>query len=189
MHTEIEAKLKVDSHQPIEQKLIELGAGFVGDCLQRDTYFDDEGGSYKRNDKALRLRIEKADGGEKVLLTYKGPRTKSSFKAREELELLLNNPQAAEQMMSALGYKKLITLEKKRRMYRFGDCVVTLDTLPLLGEFVEIEGPSDAAITETQKKLGLGDLKHIPQSYTHLIRKKLKELGRNDTQVGFGDAL
>ncbi len=40
MHTEIEAKLKVDSLQEIERKLDEVGAEFLEEQLQTDTYCD-----------------------------------------------------------------------------------------------------------------------------------------------------
>ena len=41
MYTEIEAKLKVESHKEVIEKLAELGAEFLAEQLQTDSYFDD----------------------------------------------------------------------------------------------------------------------------------------------------
>jgi len=42
MHTEIEAKLKVESVRQIIEKLTELGAEFLEEQLQTDCYFERE---------------------------------------------------------------------------------------------------------------------------------------------------
>jgi len=60
-----------------------------------------------------------------------------------------------------------------------------LDELPLLGGFVEIEGPDGGKIADVQKELGLGNLRHIQDSYASLMDAKLRELGRNDRNVLF----
>jgi len=52
------------------------------------------------------------------------------------------------------------------------DCEVALDQLPLIGDFVEIEGPDEAKIATVQKSLGLTDLPHITESYASLVAKK-----------------
>jgi len=54
MCTEIEAKLKVDSHKEINSKLAELGAEFLEERLQMDYYFDDVNATLTRDDKCLR---------------------------------------------------------------------------------------------------------------------------------------
>ena len=72
----------------------------------------------------------------------------------------------------ALEYEKVLVFEKKRRIWRLGDCKIALDELPLLGSFVEIEGPDDKKIADVQKNLGLADLPHITESYASLVAKK-----------------
>jgi adenylate cyclase class IV len=47
-----------------------------------------------------------------------------------------------------------------------------LDQLPLLGDFVEIEGPDEEKIATAQEKLGLSDLSHIAEGYASLVAKK-----------------
>ena len=77
--------------------------------------------------------------------------------------------------MLALGYKKTMTLEKKRRIWKLDECEIDLDELPLLGSFVEIEGPDSKKIAEVQRNLGLSKLSHIPETYTALIENKLRQ--------------
>ncbi len=47
-----------------------------------------------------------------------------------------------------------------------------MDELPLLGSFLEIEGPDDKKIADVQKNLGLANLPHITESYASLVAKK-----------------
>jgi len=178
MDSEIEAKLKVDSLQEIARKLDELGAEFLEEQLQTDTYFDDAGAALKSSDRALRLRQQKAGPKEKTFLTYKGAKEKDDFKKRQEIEVRVGDGDSAQKLLWALGYEKELVFEKKRRIWRLGGCEVALDELPLLGSFVEIEGPDGKSIADVQKNLGLSDLPHIAESYALLMVQKRKELGK-----------
>jgi adenylate cyclase class IV len=71
-----------------------------------------------------------------------------------------------------LGYEKVLVIEKKRRLWQLGGCSVALDQLPLLGTFVEIEGPDDKIIADVQNDLGLADLPHIAKSYAQLTKEE-----------------
>lgn len=183
MCTEIEAKLKVDSLDEISSKLVELGAEFLGEQLQTDSYFDDHDRTLTKNDRGLRLRQQIIGKEEKVFLTYKGAKEKDNFKKRQEIEIELKNADPVIRLFSALGYEKELVFEKKRQVWQFDECEVALDELPLLGTFVEIEGPGDKEIADVQTKLGLVDLPHIPQSYAGLMEKKLSELGSEQREV------
>lgn len=177
MCVEIEAKLKVDSLQQVEHKLTELGARFVAEQLQADYHFDDANATFTKTDRCLRLRCQRDGKSERFFLTYKGAKEKSRFKKRQEIEIEIKDPDSARKLLSALGYKKVLVVEKTRRVWQFGGCEVALDRLPLLGDFVEIEGPDEEKIAAVQSNLGLSALLHIPQSYAALTGAKLRELG------------
>jgi adenylate cyclase class 2 len=177
MCTEIEAKLKVDSLTEIKDKLTKLGAEPVAEQLQTDCFFDNADTALAKTDKCLRLRRQVVDKVERFFLTYKGAKEKSNFKKRQEIELEISNADAAHKLLSALGYEQVLTIEKKRHLWRVSDCKVTLDKLPLLGDFIEIEGPDDKSIAEVQKNLGLSNVPHIPKSYASLIREQLQKSG------------
>jgi predicted adenylyl cyclase CyaB len=173
MHTEIEAKLKVDSLQEIDDRLRQLGAEFVTELSQEDVLFDDVRETLTKADSCLRLRGQTAGGKTEYILGYKGAKEKSSFKKRLEIEIEVSSGESAKAILSAMGYEQKIIVEKKRSLWRFGGCEVALDRLKLLGDFVEIEGPNEKAINDVQKKLNLEQLKHIPKSYASLIADKL----------------
>jgi adenylate cyclase class 2 len=183
MSVEIEAKLKVDSLEEIERKLTEAGAEFEQEQLQTDYHFDDAKRTLQKTDRCLRLRRQLVNDSERFFLTYKGAKEKSSFKKRQEIEIEIADGDSVLNLFSALGYEKVLTIEKKRFTWHLGDCVVALDQLPLIGSFVEIEGPDEQKIAVVQKSLGLSRLPHIRESYAALIRAKLTEFGKEQKEV------
>jgi len=183
MHTEIEAKLKVESVRQIIEKLTELGAEFLEEQLQTDCYFDDAHARLTKADRCLRLRRQRTDRSEQAFLTYKGAKEKDKFKRRQEIEIEVGDGDSAERLLVSLGYEKVLVFEKKRRLWRLGHCEVALDELPLLGSFLEIEGPDYERVADAQKNLGLANLPHIVESYAALMADKLCQLGKAETEV------
>jgi adenylate cyclase class 2 len=175
MHIEIEAKLKVDSLAKVARGLKAAGAEFLRARLHTDTYFDDVKGTLQKSDSALRIRKQLIGRREQIVITFKGPRQKGRFKSREEIQFEVGCGNCAEKFLAALGYKKALVFQKRRRVWRLERCEVALDELPLLGSFVEIEGPSEKKIAAVRKKLGLEDSPHIPESYAALMQRKLRK--------------
>jgi adenylate cyclase class 2 len=174
MFTEIEAKLKVGSLQEVEDKLQQLGARFVAEQLQSDIHFDDSNATLAGTDRCLRLRRQVIGETTGYFLTYKGAKEKSNYKKRQEIEVEFSDAESAQKLLSALGYEQKLCVEKKRRLWRLGECEVALDQLQELGDFVEIEGPDDKQIARVQESLGLANLSHIPKSYASMIKEKNK---------------
>lgn len=185
MSIEIEAKIKVESFEAVAQKLKELGAEFLAEKLQRDCYFDDAELTLIKNGKGLRLRVEETGQDRKVFLTFKGPKKEDVFKKRQEIELQVDSVSCAEEFLDAIGYRRILTFEKKRSMWKISSCEVCLDELPLLGKFVEIEAPDSKIIEAVLPDLNLKGYPHIEESYAFLIKKKLQELGKSEVEVLF----
>ncbi|GAG17105.1 unnamed protein product [marine sediment metagenome] len=185
MCIEIEAKLKVDSHKEITEKLTELGAEFLEEQLQTDYYFDDAETTLTESDRCLRLRRQMVGKTESFFLTYKGTKEKNEFKKRQEIEIEVGDADSAQKLLSGLGYEKVLVFEKKRRIWRLGECEVSLDELPLLGGFVEIEGPDGERIADARRNLGLANVPHIGESYAFLMDEKLRQLGKEEREVFF----
>jgi predicted adenylyl cyclase CyaB len=175
MGVEIEAKLKVDSLSETERKLGELDAKYLGEQLQTDYFFDDAKGTLIDEDKCLRLRKQTAGKSESCFLTYKGAQEKSNLKKRQEIEFEFKDADSANKLLLALGYRQVLISEKKRRLWQFDNCEVSLDSLPLLGDFVEIEGPDEEKITQVKKILGLTDLPNISKSYATMLSEQLQQ--------------
>ena len=185
MCTEIEAKLKVDSLQAITERLTEFGAEFLAEQMQTDYYLDSADTALTKTDSCLRLRQQYTGGEKKIILTYKAAKEKACFKKRQEIELEITDADSAFKLFSALGYVETLVFEKKRQLWRLNDCLIALDQLPLLGYFVEIEGPAEKKIADIQTKLKLADLPHIQKSYAALIDEKIRQLGKTERQVFF----
>ncbi len=187
MREEIEAKLKVDSLELVERRLSACGAACLGESVQTDAYFDTVARDFTRGDKALRLRREKTGQRERLVLAYKGPKQPDDYKKRVEVELEVCDGNAAEALLVALGYDKALAFDKRRRLWRLRDCEVALDELPLLGTFVEIEGPDSRSILQVQEMLTLSHVPHTIDSYASLIERELTRLGRDRREVYLED--
>jgi adenylate cyclase class 2 len=185
MNLEIETKVKVESLEEIAGRLIALGGRLQYEVLQVDTYFDDADHTLLESDCGLRLRCQKAGTGEKLFLTYKGPRQKARFKSRPEMEIEVSDFAPAVELLAALGYEKALVFEKRRQVWQLSDCAVCLDEMPLLGCFVEIEGPDERRIADVLEKMDLADSAHINESYAHLMRSRLNEPGPGRTEAFF----
>ena len=72
MATEIEAKLKVDSLEPIAQKLLAVGAEFLERQHHSDIFFDNSHSSLTKGGRGLRLRKSTTNEQQTYILTYKG---------------------------------------------------------------------------------------------------------------------
>ena len=187
MHAEIEAKLKVDSLPEVERRLAECGASFLRETIQTDSYFDTPDRDMTRTDKCLRLRRERDGTRERLILAYKGPKETDDYKKRAEVEVEVSDAKAIEALLGALGYDKVLVFNKRRRLWSLHGCEVALDELPLVGGFVEVEGPDSQTIAEAQRMLGLVHVPHTASSYASLIDARLSEMGQDAREVYLSD--
>ncbi|HEX8340501.1 MAG TPA: class IV adenylate cyclase [Tepidisphaeraceae bacterium] len=187
MSVEIEAKMKVSDLSVVRAKLPAAGAVAGAKYFEINAFFDTEDRSLLAADHGLRLRInrDEATGKQTYVYTFKGPRQPGALKSREEIELDVGDPKAAEKFLGALGYAKVLSFEKRREKWSLGGCSVELDELPHLGLFVEIEGPSEAAIMAVRKTLGLDQSPIIKTSYVAMLMSYLQDQGSHDRTVTF----
>jgi len=184
---EIEAKLKVDALEAVEGRLRACRASLVRETLQRDTYFDTPDGRLTRGDECLRLRRERTGLHEQLILAYKGPKQQDDYKRRTEIEIEVTDAPATELLLTALGYGKALAFDKRRRLWALRNCEVALDELPLLGVFVEIEGPDSDTIAQVQQMLHLAHVPHTTDSYASLIERELTRQGQGRREVYLAD--
>jgi adenylate cyclase class 2 len=187
MPTEIEAKLKVDSHAPVRRRLTELGAEHQGRALETDRFFDRPDGSLFAKDHGLRVRHSRPLDGPDVVstLTFKGARHPGAFKARKETELVIGDAEVACEMLGSLGFEQVLAFEKWRERWRLAGCLVALDELPMLGCFVEIEGVSEGAVQAVREQLAMTGTDPTSRSYVGLLLDKLNEEGMSTREVRF----
>ena len=171
MSLETEAKLRVDSHEPVRARLRAVGATFIESVIEKNVILDRADGSLRSQGCGLRVRSTFAqNGGDvKVTLTFKGPAMGSEFKKREELEVRLDDAEAGLAILERLGFMPILHYEKRRESWSFKSCRIELDDPPHIGKFVEIEGPNERAIRDVQGDLGLGDAPHTRESYVQML--------------------
>lgn len=175
MTLEIEAKIKVESLEPVARRLKAVEAHFVAEQVQSDAYFLDAAGTLSQRGCGLRLRTETVDPETVSILTFKGPRQQGPYKTRPEYETPVADAGAMVRILEGLGYRRCLTVDKTRRLWELDSCEVCLDTVPPLGCFVEVEGPDDAAIKNVLIRLNLADQPHITEGYAAMMARCKKE--------------
>lgn len=171
MPVELEAKVAVADFAPITERLRALGARDEGEVLETNTYFDTPDRALLAADSGLRVRSVRRPGSQpdRHVITFKGPRQPGAVKAREEIEFAVGDAELAGRLLSALGYRPDFSFEKRRRTWSLGDCEVVLDELPLLGRFVEVEGPGEHAIRRVLADIGLDGRPLVGDSYIAML--------------------
>ena len=188
MPVEIEAKMSVESFDPVRARLRDAGAAGPVEHFELNTFFDTEDRSLLAADEGLRLRLDRvvSSGSEKHIITYKGPRQLAALKSREELEVEVSHAEAATQLLERLGYLRTLSFEKRRESWELDRCKVELDELPHLGKFVEVEGPDEASVMRVRERLGLASRPLIKSGYISLLMSYLQERGKATKEVRFG---
>lgn len=185
MAIEIEAKMRLTDRPAIEAQLVHAGAQFVADLLEVNTFFDTHQHTLKSADRGLRLRVEldTQTGDRCVIITHKGPRAHGKLKSRSETELTVSDEQAATALLGAIGFYPVLSFEKRRTRYKLDGCLVELDRLPYVGDFIEIEGPTDEAVMAVRDKLGLAAQPLVRASYIAMLTNFLSENNIRTTHV------
>jgi adenylate cyclase class 2 len=178
----IEVEAKARSKPDTKERIQGLGAKFVGVEHHCDAYFNSPQHDFKESDEALRIRVK--DQGSR--LTYKGQKLDLKTQSRLELTVEIDDPEAMENILTALGFVKSGLVKKVRTKYALGQAVLALDDVEGLGSFLEVEisgtdsGPgsdeveADFAekrdmVMEILARLGLEE--SIRESYLELLSK------------------
>jgi adenylate cyclase class 2 len=164
---EQEAKFRLPSVDAGADKLDALGARLeTARHFEANVLYDFRDERLSKRDEALRLRRV----GDDVWLTWKGPHHGSGrIKQRRELETRVEDGDAVEGILEALGAEECFRYEKFRSSYRLDDAVLTLDETPM-GTFLEIEAVPDR-IHELAGALELDMADAISLSYPRLYER------------------
>ena len=184
---EVELKFPLPDTRAVEQRLTALAARWHEPVEQTDRYFNHPGRDFARTDEALRLRRD----GDRVVITWKGPRIDTATKTRREIELPLSlelpQPGAALQpaefaiarwtdLLEALGFRPVATVAKRRSHvsvdWQGREVDVALDRVAGLGDFLELElqavegevPQARACLESLARELGCG----IPERRSYL---------------------
>ncbi|OGO48444.1 MAG: hypothetical protein A2Z30_08455 [Chloroflexi bacterium RBG_16_64_43] len=150
-HLEIEVKLHVADLAPLRAALAAHSAALEQPrMLEVNLRFDTPEGTLAQRREILRLRRSRD-----VRLTHKRPaQPAGGLFGRPEVEVVVEDFEAAREVLERSGFVVVVRYEKYRALYNLGAVQVALDELPL-GAFVELEGPSAAALEQAARDLGL----------------------------------
>lgn len=147
---EIEAKILDINPEEVKKKLEELGAKLDYDELQTIKVFN-----FPDNPMEGFVRLRKI--GDKVELTYKGPRIQSgNVKTRQEIETHIEDFDKSMTILTKMGLRVTQSYEKQRRSYKLGKFSFEIDTYEKIPipTFLEVEGPSLEEVEKMVEKLG-----------------------------------
>ena len=132
---EVEVKVRVNDPKLVERSIIALGASPIGIEAQADTYYSAPYRDFAKTDEALRIRIQ----DNKCFITYKGAKLDTISKTRKEYEVEVKDADNMGNILSSLSFTPVATIVKKRKKYRLGDFIISLDEVRNLGDFMEVE--------------------------------------------------
>ena len=187
MSLEIEAKMKVADFDAVRKALVVSGATHVGAVLETNTFFDTPDRALLAQDKGLRLRRthDQRTAEEHFIITVKGPAQAGPLKTREEAETNVDDGARAAGVLKALGFFPELSFEKRRESWTLDGCKIELDELPILGRFVEIEGPNEPTVMRVRQRLGLSELPPIKTGYISMLTRHLQETRDSRKSITF----
>jgi adenylate cyclase, class 2 len=166
MAVEIEKKYRLTRKQREEvlQGLTKLGVKRKGEVFEVNTLYAGE--NLDLGHSVLRLRRI----GKRGILTYKERfPTRSSIKHQREDETKVDDPDAMELILEALGFTRALVYEKRRETWVLGKTQIVIDELPF-GLFMEIEG-TEQDIRDIESKLAIKRLRTEMATYPKLTIK------------------
>lgn len=168
MGMEVEVKFRLK--EGVAEKVEEI-AEFIIEKEEIDLYFNHPCRDFKLSDEALRVRKDI----EGIKMTYKGPKVDSETKSREEVNLKIEDLETAVQLLKKLGFIPVREVRKKRKIFKFGNAIICLDSVEGLGNFIEIEiegGIEDKNLLfRIAKKLGYSREESIRESYLEMLER------------------
>ncbi len=146
-------KARIDNYTKGRINQILRLADFIEEKYEKDVYYSSPIRDFKETDEALRIRYT----GDKSILTYKGPKLDKISKSREEFEAVTSGE--IEEILYKLGYTKVLSVRKKRKIYGYKDFLISIDDVENLGEYIEVELKSE----------NLNDIKRIENLFESLF--------------------
>ena len=182
LNREVEIKFRVDNIRTLADGLKATGFQLVTPRThEMNTLYDHPGSELRRRGALLRLR----EYGSKWTLTYKDKSVPQIglHKSRREIETVVQNGPAMEQMLEALGYRPSFRYEKFRSEWSDGQGHVVMDETPI-GNFGEIEGQPEW-IDVTAEKLNISTKSYLKESYAELFLMWKNKSDSNATEMTF----
>jgi adenylate cyclase class 2 len=179
---EVEVKFRIGDPSEIAGKLRKIGARMIDSGLERNIKY----GGHGIDDTEDLLRLRSYAGRADITHKRKPENAPKGFKVMQETIVMIDSFERGKKLLEALGYRPVFVYEKKRQTWELGKVGILVDVMPLIGNFIEIEGSEDE-IVATAGKLGLDMRDAIAKSYGDLFDKYCKVKGVAKDAFTFGD--
>lgn len=162
---ETELKLRIPAVGPLRDLLASMGFREETPSQTEVSVLWDRGGALAASGQALRVRRYAG----RAILTWKGEKVPDPLlKIRPEQETGVEDGEALEAILTALGYTPVLRMEKTRAVWAREELTACLDETPF-GCFLELEGDAEA-IKAAAEHLSLGADRVERRSYPTLFR-------------------
>ena len=163
--------------KPCEKPLTASGAKHFGAVLETNSFFDTPDKSLLAQDKGLRLRRtrDQRTGEEHFVITVKGPAQPGLFKSREEAETDVDDGAAPPAYCRHSDSSPSSPSKNVAKAGRSMAARSSSMSLPILGRFVEVEGPDEPSVMRVRERLGLSSLPSIKTGYISILSRHLQE--------------
>lgn len=169
MKIETERKFRVSSFTEVRKKLRALGAKCEAKGVEINWMLKLSGRLRKAR---ASLRVRRSDTGH---LTFKDPFPQQGVKRAREYEVAVGNSVAnideLVKIFGLLGFPVRFKYRKRREYWQLGHVLITLDTPPKIGKFVEVEAVKRADVFRIAQKLGLSFFRSTTKSYPGLLKE------------------
>lgn len=168
---EIEVKFLDINKEEIENKLINLGAKFIGSFDYKLKPYDFPGLPMSKEKNAwIRLR----DEGAKITLAYKERLGVNENSLRDtgmkEIEVEVSDFENTSKILEAIGLVHKVYEERKRTKYVLDGIECDIDEWPLIPPYIELEGDSLEKIKFVSEKLGFNWEEHVVSSALQILK-------------------
>lgn len=147
---EFELKARVDTLSPLREALEERHAHLDCARVEQDRYYNHPCRDFGVTDEALRVRR----AGAETVVTYKGAKIAGTrLKAREELNLVIEDGAIFEEVLDKLGFRLTAEVTKQRELWSLEDASIALDDVEGLGTYAEVEILGERDDTEVEERV------------------------------------
>ncbi len=159
----------------LDQRLVDLGATVLGERVQTVTYYHPPDHRPQCAGMGLQLCVDRDNGAEPGLacITWFEPDEREHPTCSQEVQVTVGDDSCAAAFLKAVGFRQARRFEIARQPRRWKQCVISIDTVPHLGRFVEISAASPEHVQGARRALGLDSLRPIHPPYAGLLESYL----------------
>jgi len=178
---ELEVKARIINVAELRRRLLRAGARVEFRGAMADRRYD-RGRVLTRVDEVLRVRTYRPAGRGRAhaVLTWKGAasaRARGRYRHRLELELDIPDPGTLHTVLSRLGYRVTMAIDRRVEVYRLGQAILRLERYPRMDTLLEVEGPP-RAIERAIVATGLERGQFRSESLPYFMRAYRRRTGR-----------